>query len=105
MALERSFERTMTSALYAALGISVTYTPTVGSPSSIYSIPVDSSDQYATALGVQVSESTQLYRVKKTDIAQPVRGDTITDADSNVFTVENYSDENAVEWILTLRES
>lgn len=105
MPMERTLERSMTSSLYGVLGITVTYTPTVGSPSSIYAIPSDFSGAFAANLGVQVQQSETVFRVQKSDISAPVRGDTLTDADTNVFEVEDYADQNAVEWALTVRKT
>ena len=101
--MELAFERAMTTSIYQALGVTVTYTSAVADAAEIECVPADASEFFATELGAQTQRRIQTARVQKSDVEKPYRGDTITNADGKVYTVTDYAQENAMEWNLTLR--
>ena len=95
-------ETSMTTALYSAMGQSVTYTAQDAIATTIYAIVDDGSELFG--IESQTAERLTTARVKKSDIATPRRGDTITMTAGTVYVVDGITPANNVEWSLALTE-
>lgn len=97
-----TIETSMATALYTAMGQSVTYTAQDASAQTIYAIVDDGSETFG--IESQTAERITRARIKKADITTPRRGDTITMASGTVYVVDGVTPENNVEWSVTLTE-
>lgn len=101
-ALELAFEKAITQSLYKTCGISVTYKSIVTGNHPTEVIPSNGSQLFSNQFEIQTNERTQSARVLKSVINQPYRGDQIVNSDDEIFEVDDYSQENAIEWNLIL---
>lgn len=82
----------ITTAIYKIAGEPVIYTPVVGAPLSVSVLITRDSQLFGRTVGADYADTADTARIQKNDILRPARGDTITDADSVVYTVENVDD-------------
>ena len=101
--MELAFRKAIKTAAYKVCGETVTYSSVTDGESEIETKVESGFASFAEALEAQTSHREVACRVKKSNVAHPRRGDTITDADSNVFNVEDVESLNSTEWRLAVR--
>ena len=99
MAFEVTQDNAMTAAIYGALGETVSYTGITGTFQAI----ITRGDGDFTGFDTTAADGDVSARVRVADVAQPTRGDTLTDADATAYVVDSYRRLNASEWALELR--
>lgn len=104
MSIEIALENSMTLAIYSALGQTVTYTTATG-PAEFKVILDNPDTDFGADIEVQAADSDVTARVRKATITQPVRGDTITDANAKIYYVDSVRRLNESEWICELRRT
>ena len=85
---------------YTALGDAATYTPQTGQPVSLQVVHDQRGADMLDGMGVRSVEHA--FYLRKTDVAQPVRGDTITDS-TGTYTVDGFQVFNEFEWLIDAR--
>ena len=104
MALELTDQRAQTELIYASLGEAVTYIGSCQGEVSIKAIIDRASEFFPTRFESQVSDGDVKCRIQKSDVIEPMRGDTLTDSDGSWFRVDAYSSINSQEWQLEVVE-
>ena len=102
MSLSTDFDRHMTAAIYAAMGEDVSYT--AGSATAQIKCIVRRGDaEFPVGYESPGAAGNDSVRVLVADVAMPSRGDTITDADGDVYTVDSVQRLNLSEWVIEVR--
>ena len=105
MAIEQAFETTMTAALYAALGQTVTYTGSIDGVVSIKVMIRDVGELIADDFETLAADADASARVNLVDVPSPRENDTIATIDGTSYTVDSYQrhPESTKEWLMVLR--
>ena len=106
MTLELTQDNALTAALHEALGQTVDYVGSVvGSLSDVVLIIDDGDAEFPGSFDATAADADAVARVQRSVVANPRRGDTITDANSLVYTVDDYRvwPDSQGEWLMELK--